>query len=86
MKPIVQTAAAFALLALGACSSGLDTEASLVGMAPAAALAAGVPQFASTSAALPVILAQGSAKKVTYVSRAERPIIGGNIAADCPYR
>jgi len=84
MKPIFQIAAAAALLALGACSSGLDggldRAATTAMMAPA-----GAPQFAAASAALPGILAEGKAMKVTYVSRASAPVTSGVAGGTCPY-
>lgn len=86
MKRILQLAAAVAMMALGACSTSLDTAAP----APAAftgqsvALPADVPQFAANSAGLADVLAEGGAKKVSYVRRGQA-IITGAVAANCPY-
>jgi hypothetical protein len=82
MKPMFQIVAAAALLALGACSTGgLDAEPPVT--AEAAHIAAGVPQFAGASAALPAMLAEG--KKVTYLTRAQMPVISAGFSANCPY-
>ena len=87
MKPIFHIAAAAGLLALGACSTGIDGGPTASSTAAAVTtLPAGAPQFASASAALPTILAQGNVTKVTYVARAKAPIISSGVDGYCPYR
>lgn len=91
MKPIFQIAAAAALLALGACSTGFDAApaanvTAVASAAPSAAtVPAGVPQFAAASAALSGILAEGTATKVTYVRRGSAPVLSGYGSGTCPY-
>jgi hypothetical protein len=85
MKPIFQIAAAFAFLALGACSTAIDAAPAAGPSVAAAPMPAGVPQFAAGSAALAGLLAEGNAARVTYVPRGSAPVVGGHAGGTCPY-